>query len=203
MLRALGEEYGVSLHGRVIPNGTMHAANVLTPEWDEKEPVILAAGRVWDEAKNIEAISRVAGDLPWPVYVAGDQKAPEGSTRALPGLRMLGRLPAAEITSWQRRAAIYVSPARYEPFGLAILEAAGAGCALVLGDIPSLRENWEGAAVFVDPDDAAALREAVVGLIEDERERRRRGLMAWQRAARFSIERAADEYVGVYEDVTA
>ena len=30
-------------------------------------------------------------------------------------------------------AAIYVAPARYEPFGLAILEAAAGGCALVLG----------------------------------------------------------------------
>ncbi len=32
-------------------------------------------------------------------------------------------------------------PARYEPFGLSVLEAALSGCALVLGDIPSLRES--------------------------------------------------------------
>ena len=34
-------------------------------------------------------------------------------------------------------------PARYEPFGLSILEAALSGCALVLGDLPSLRELWD------------------------------------------------------------
>ena len=41
------------------------------------------------------------------------------------------------------------APARYEPFGLGILEAATQGCALVLGDLPSLVELWKGAARFV------------------------------------------------------
>ena len=35
------------------------------------------------------------------------------------------------------RAAIFFSPALYEPFGLGVLEAAARGCALVLADIPS------------------------------------------------------------------
>ena len=50
------------------------------------------------------------------------------------------------------RAAIYALPARYEPFGLSILEAALSGCALVIGDIPSLREIWADAALFVPSD---------------------------------------------------
>jgi hypothetical protein len=48
-----------------------------------------------------------------------------------------------------------VLPARYEPFGLSVLEAALSGCALVPGDIASLRGNWDGVAEFVCPDDAA------------------------------------------------
>ena len=55
------------------------------------------------------------------------------------------------------RAAIYALPAHYEPFGLSILEAAMSGCALVLGDIPSLREIWGDAAVFVHPDNRDAV----------------------------------------------
>lgn len=43
---------------------------------------------------------------------------------------------------------IYVHPALCEPFGLAVVEAAQAGCALVLSEIAPLRENWEGAALF-------------------------------------------------------
>ena len=42
-----------------------------------------------------------------------------------------------------------------------VLEAALAGCALVLGDMPSLREIWEGAALFVDPGDDAAIGSAL------------------------------------------
>src|SRR5207244_2094865 len=87
-----------------------------------------------------------------------------------------------------RRAAIFAAPARYEPFGLGILEAAASGCALVLGDIPSLRENWEGAAVFVPPGDAAGWRTALRDLSEDEGDRELWAFAAQQRARGFSRE---------------
>jgi hypothetical protein len=57
-------------------------------------------------------------------------------------VRCLGPLEASELAGWMHRAAIYALPARYEPFGLSALEAAQAGCALVLGDLSSLREVW-------------------------------------------------------------
>jgi glycogen synthase len=57
---------------------------------------------------------------------------------------------------WYARASIYALPARYEPFGLSALEAALSGCALILGDIPSLREVWLEAAPYVSPDDESA-----------------------------------------------
>ena len=80
-------------------------------------------------------------------------------------------------------AAIFAAPARYEPFGLAILEAAAAGCALVLGDISSLRENWGGAALFVDPEDPPALQRRHHALIADPEERTRLAAAARDRAA--------------------
>ena len=69
----------------------------------------------------------------------------------------LGVVPSDELVRLYGDASIFALPARYEPFGLSILEAALSGCALVLGDIPSLRELWAGAAVFVPPDDHKAL----------------------------------------------
>ena len=68
-------------------------------------------------------------------------------------------------------SAIYALPARYEPFGLSALEAGLCGCALVLGDIPSLREVWGDAAVFVDPHDAQALAKALNCLIDHPEQR--------------------------------
>jgi glycosyltransferase involved in cell wall biosynthesis len=81
-----------------------------------------------------------------------------------PNVRWLGALPPAEINLWHAQAAIFVAPSRYEPFGLAALEASLAGCALVLGDIPTLRELWTGAALFVPPDDREQLTH-VLGLL--------------------------------------
>ena len=61
--------------------------------------------------------------------------------------------------------AIYASPARYEPFGLGVLEAALSSCALVLGDSPTLREPWSDAALFVPPDDHDALLTALADVV--------------------------------------
>ena len=146
MRAALHQEYGaVSATSRVIPNGR----NLHGPAPLVKSDLIFAAGRVWDDAKNIAALCDVAVDVPWPVAVAGDCGASDSSKPLPPGVRYLGRLATDEMRELYRRAAIYALPARYEPFGLSVLEAAASGCALVLGDIPSLRENWADAAVFV------------------------------------------------------
>ena len=65
------------------------------------------------------------------------------------------------MSKWLRRASIYAFPAKYEPFGLSVLEAALARCALVLGDTQSLREIWRDAAIYVPPDSAERLRDVL------------------------------------------
>ena len=121
-----------------------------------KRAFILAAGRLWDEAKNLRALSRISGAVPWPVIIAGplSMSGQEGAAREQAaadygGVQLMGALTQAELARLYGAAPIYAHPARYEPFGLSVLEAALSGCALVLGDIPSLRELWSGAAVFV------------------------------------------------------
>lgn len=200
MRAALHAEYGSGLRVDVIPNG-LGPASAAAPR--TKEPFVLTAGRAWDEAKNIGALADVAATLGWPVCVAGDLRKPGGpSGDGLPGSHVLGRLPAAELAAWQQRAAIFALPARYEPFGLSVLEAAAAGCALVLGDIPSLRENWDGAAAFVAPGDRTGLAATLRDLIADDGGRGRLGRLAAARAAAFSLDRTADAYVAAYEDLT-
>lgn len=198
MLHALASEYGRPPHAHVIPNGCAFSRRA-DPGLARKEPLILAAGRVWDGAKNITAISAVADQLAWPVHVAGECRPPGGAGDTLSNVHLLGCLQPDELAEWYRRAAIYVLPARYEPFGLSVLEAASAGCALVLGDIDSLRENWDGAALFVPPDDRAALAEAIRRLIDDPATRTDLANRAFERAGIFTLDRMADEYLHVYE----
>jgi glycosyltransferase involved in cell wall biosynthesis len=195
MGRALKIEYGIARPVSTIANGL---PPTVAPARVAKEPMVLAAGRAWDPAKNIQAICDVAGALSWPVYVAGDCRAPAGTAVDLPPAHVLGQLPQSELQQWYHRASIYVLPARYEPFGLSVLEAARAGCALVLGDIDSLRENWEGAAVFVDPDDRDELSRAISHLIAAPGERLAFARRAQARATAFTISRTADSYLRAY-----
>lgn len=198
MLRTVAENYGVNLEDmvcRVIPNGRRadrYHASV-------KEPFVLTAGRLWDEAKNIAAVVAAAPQIAWPVYLAGEQQHPGGGSVSLDGCRILGRLPTQELAGWYARAAIYALPARYEPFGLSVLEAALSGCALVLGDIPSLRELWNGAAIFVPPDDCEALIAACNGLINDRSAREELARASANRARLFTPERMASGYLETYQ----
>jgi glycogen(starch) synthase len=163
-----------------------------------KRPMIMAAGRIWDAAKNLAALDSVAPALAWPVEIAGDAEHPEGGAAKFSRVRLLGRLSPAQMAEHLGSASIFAAPARYEPFGLAILEAAAAGCALVLGDIASLREIWDGAAAFADPDDLSALQWAINRLIADVAKRNRLAAAAQHRARGFTLQRMARAYGALY-----
>jgi glycosyltransferase involved in cell wall biosynthesis len=178
-LAELRRNYG-SWPGRalVIPNAVSPSAGD-SPLPDVREPVALAAGRLWDAAKNVEALAGAAVLLPpGTIRIAGD---PTGAPAIAPAIA-LGQLGAAELTAQRRHAAVFAAPARYEPFGLAVLEAALDGCALVLGDIPSFREFWEDAALFVNPDDVDGLAAVIESLVGDLPAAREWGERARERA---------------------
>lgn len=200
MRGALARHYRTGGDAWVVPNARDAAA---VAGRDAKDPIVFAAGRLWDEAKNLAALDAAAPSLPWPAYVAGDTTGPDGAAVQPAHVRALGALPGGGVREWMARAAIYALPARYEPFGLSVLEAALAGCALVLGDIESLRENWDGAAVFVGPDDVGGLVEAVRRLARDGEERAALGTRARQRATRFSPRRQQRGYAEAYRQVMA
>ena len=197
MLKVLQHHYGALPSAEVIHNGRSAFPHAATG----KEPLVLGAGRLWDRAKNLHALAAVAPRLPWPVYLAGDVRDPQGNETALAHARVLGLLSASEVQQWMQRAAIYALPARYEPFGLSALEAAQCGCALVLGDIPSLREVWGSAAIFVDPGDPAALEAAINLLINDDALRMNMARRAQARARRYTPSAMALRYRNAYLDL--
>ncbi len=167
------------------------------------EPMLLGCGRLWDAAKNLHVFDAAAEGLPWPAYVIGNAVGPDGQTFSPKALRTLGTLPHDDVESWLRRASIFVHPAVYEPFGLAVLEAAAAGCALVLADIPTLRELWDGAAEFHNPCDGAQLRAALNLLIANPAKRSALAAAAQRRAAEYSVDTTAAAYAKVYRSLTA
>jgi len=165
----------------------------------EGQPFVLGSGRFWDAAKNLAVLDAAAEGLAWAVVVAGDlgDGAPPRHARAT------GVLDRDALAALRRAAPIYAAPALYEPFGLGILEAARDRCALVLGDIPSLRELWDDAAIFVDRRDPGALLEVLACLIEAPQIRNDLAERALARAEEYSIERTASAYRGLYRRLVA
>ncbi|GGB27117.1 glycosyl transferase [Sphingomonas metalli] len=142
------------------------------------------AGRLWDAAKSTPLLDAVAARLPIPFVAAGPATAPYGEAVTLDHLCHLGTLGEHGLARQLAQRPVFVSAARFEPFGLAVLEAASAGCPLVLSDIPAFRELWDGAAHFVAgeaPDDWAR---AIMALADDPHEAAWLGQAAAARAAR-------------------
>jgi glycosyltransferase involved in cell wall biosynthesis len=187
VLNDLAREFTAAPDGLVVPNCRRRDWVVRTP----KQPLVLAAGRAWDEAKGLAALDRIAPELSWPVLIAGAGGGPSA--------RFLGSLSFAEFRPWLLRAAVFAAPAHYEPFGLAILEAACAGCALVLSDLPSLREVWGDAALYMPPGDDDALAAALQRIIADPRRTTELGGRARLRSERYLPQRTAAGYLALYQ----
>lgn len=200
MLQSLNTHYGSIRNARVIPNGR----NPEDFKAIAKRPFVLSAGRLWDNAKNVKRVAEVAAELPWPVFVAGPFQHSELSLpdrSVTKQCRWLGSLSEPVLRYWYSSASVYALPALYEPFGYTPLEAALSGCALVLGDIESLREVWGDAAVFVDPNDSKALKTELLDLIENRDRRHEMSKRAHTRALEFTSARMAENYHRAYQEL--
>lgn len=194
MLASLEESYGPFRDTAVIHNA--RSSRLFTP--GRKERLILCAGRLWDEGKNVAALAAVAPRVNATIALAGEDIGPHGNRFTGSGLALLGPLQGEELASWYAKASIYALPARYEPFGLTPLEAALSGCALVLSDLDSLREVWGAAACYVAPNDPESLRDTLNGLLDNDSFRGRMAARAMARARQFTPARLAGQYMELY-----
>jgi glycosyltransferase involved in cell wall biosynthesis len=163
--------------------------------------VAFTAGRLWDGGKNIAALDRAAARLSVPFEAAGSTRGPNGEAVELNHLACLGQIGEAEMGGILAARPVFASSALYEPFGLAVLEAASAGCALVLADIPTFRELWDDAAIFVAANDHRGFAAAIERLIGDVPLRLGLGALAQTRAADFSTSTMADRMLELYREL--
>ncbi|HEX3594326.1 MAG TPA: glycosyltransferase family 4 protein [Polyangiaceae bacterium] len=199
MLRALSTEYRAPLANATVIHNGVPAERF---RGAVKEPFVLASGRLWDRAKNLGDISARAGELCWPFLLAGESVSPDGAALSYPAnVKMLGRLSPEQMADVMSRAALFVHPALYEPFGLAPLEAALSGCALVLADIDSLREIWGDAAEFVAPRNVRAFLDVANRLARSADEREELARRARARALSFSARTMTNAYSSLYRSL--
>lgn len=199
MLNALGEYYGKTQAGKVIYNG--RNPGLFNPHIT-KEDLVLGVGRVWDAGKQLRLLSEIRS--PWPVVIAGSDEHPDRAYRhkfaVKSQLSFCGKLSEAELRHLFTRASIFVGASRYEPFGLAPLEAALSRCALVLNDIPTFREVWGESACYFQANEAGDLERTLARLCEDRQLRLTYGNLAYRRAlSMYTAHRMVDQYVQLYD----
>lgn len=196
--RAMEAAYGTIGNLQVVYN-----ASALEASDEPKQEFVLAAGRWWDDGKNGAVLDKAAAMTRWTVAAAGATTGPNGQTMRFRHADHRGELSHERMSALTRRAAIVASPSLYEPFGLAALEAARAGAALVLSDIPTYREIWDGAALFAEPHRSDAFADAFKTLADDPQLRAAFGRKARARSAAFSVEAQAEAMCAIYSGMRA
>ena len=185
---------------RVIPNGCQPRKRP-----DHKIKQVCTAGRFWDRAKNLQILGQV--NWPIPLQVAGTcatDRLADDPWMADTNVRFLGQLPKSSLNLLLDESLVYVGPSLYEPFGLAPLEAAHAGCALLLSDIPSFREIWGDDAIYFSPHDHRSLQHALDGLSSDVQTAEVMGGRAHTRARSLYNDAVfVEAYLGLYQDLCA
>ena len=137
-------------------------------------------------ARHPDAVLVVLGEGPERPRLAGE------------GVYLPGRV--GDVAPWYRRAELVVHPARWEGFGIALLEAMLAAKPVVASAVSSAPEIVADTGVLVPPDDPTALAAAVNELLADRERAAELGAAGLERArAEFSVARMADRTLQVYE----
>lgn len=119
----------------------------------------------------------------------------------LPGVTFLGPVDDATKREQLARAAVLVAPnTGGESFGLVVLEGLAAGCAVIASSLPAFRHVAVDAALYVPPDDVAALSRTLDTVLADGDVRADLQHRARDRARAFDRSRAVADYLKVYAE---
>ena len=186
----------------------------LPAAWGENPPadlpddarVLLAVSRL-TEQKGLDVAVQALASLPddTVLVVLGEGPERDALTALARELGVDGRLHLRgrepDVAAWLRRASVLVHPARWEGFGLAVLEAMLAGLPVVASNVSSLPElvvDGE-TGLLVRPDDPSALALGVARALAD---REHLGAAGRARAhAEFSVAKMADRTAELYRSL--
>ena len=154
----------------------------------------------------MRALARIREREPAAVLVVLGEGPERARLEAMAGegVYLPGRV--GDVASWYRRAEVLVHPARWEGFGLALLEAMLAGKPVVATDVSSAPEIVAGGetGLLVPPDDPAALADAVLELLADPAHAAAMGEAGLARARNeFSVAKMADRTAALYAAVSS
>ena len=203
MLDEVKRNYGRITNGSVIYNG--RSVTLFNPHVS-KDEYALSVGRIWDAGKQASLLTRF--EPPTPIFIVGTEQHADEAFRGedtperekLPQIHFKGPQTEGQLRHLYSRASMYVATSRYEPFGLAPVEAALSRCAIVANDIASLREIWGQAACYFRENDPVSLCETIQRLHDDRDLRLTYANLAYNRARQwFTADRMVEDYMNLYQ----
>lgn len=155
----------------------------------------------------INAFEEVAGEIPHDlvIVVSTNYQSEFIEQRILHNqvaqrIRLLkGVVPRSELPLFCNEADLFVFPSLYEGFGFPVLEALACGCPTITTNISSLPEVAGNAALLVQPNHAAGLKNAIERVLLDTDFRDNLRQRALQQARRFSWATTAQKTIGLLE----
>jgi len=158
-----------------------------------------------EQRKGLEVLLRAftgleGDDLELLVVSDGPERARLERDCADPRVRWLGRIDDDALAALLGGAQLFAAPSLGgESFGVVLLEAMAAGCAVVASDLPGYREAGGESACYVAPGDPEALRQGLARLLAEPELVRRLGAAGRARAAEHSFSALAAAYESCYE----
>jgi hypothetical protein len=222
--RAMVQETGLTLDRiRLIPHGIEVYPEFVRPERAPGPPTVVSVGRLEHRKGTVEllqAVPLVLQQVPDARFVligADRPHAPGGRTHAdylnqdfPPHVRaavtLTGRLPQPDVDRWLQTADLFVTPSRYESFGLVFLEAMRWGTPVigtVAGGIPEVVEHGT-TGLLVPPENPGALAAAIIQLLTSHGAREAFGASGRRRAeTEFAASIMAKRMAAFYEEAIA
>lgn len=184
---------------QVVPNA-VEAALLDAPLPDTPRSGVLCVGRV-ESRKNQAMLLYALRDIDIEVTLAGE--CYDAYYRALcerwnPRVRFTGAVSHGEALAMMRGALVHALPAWLETPGIASLEAAASGCAVVSGNRASEYEYFQDSAWYCDPGDPQSVRTAVLHALDEARESK---MKSRERIRGFTWRAAALETQQGYERI--
>ncbi len=156
----------------------------------------------------IDAYAQISSRHAPRLVIAGawDHRYPQARERAArhqldEAVQFLGPIVERDLPSLYSAATVFVFPSLYEGFGLPVLEAMACGTPVACSNTASLTEVTGEAALLFDPHSIAEIRDAMVELIEDARQRTRRSEQGQARASRYSWQATAAATLHCYRQL--
>ncbi len=153
----------------------IEAYAALPAELRQKFSLVLIGARGWQD-EEIISLARSMPGVTWKDYVSNE-----------------------EYEQALHTCTVFALPSLYEGFGMQILDALQRGIPILTSDRGSLKEVAGSAALLVNPEDVASIRDGLQSLLTEEKLRQELSISSLQQAKKFSWDRTVELFLAGLE----